>query len=66
MKNINRFSKLEKKYVLKVLENSFSTSKSNYYVSKLESEFAKKYNTKFAISFVMVPLQCIQLCMLLE
>tara|TARA_B100001250_G_scaffold57883_1_gene44915 strand:+ start:3505 stop:4656 length:1152 start_codon:yes stop_codon:yes gene_type:complete len=51
MKNINRFSKLEKKYVLKVLENSFSTSKSNYYVSKLENEFAKKYNTKFAISF---------------
>tara|TARA_B100001057_G_scaffold446114_1_gene484368 strand:+ start:184 stop:1335 length:1152 start_codon:yes stop_codon:yes gene_type:complete len=51
MSKIKRFSKIEKKYVLEVLKNNFSTSKSNYFVSKLEKEFAKKYNSKFAISF---------------
>ena len=51
MTKIERFSDLEKKYVLKVLENNFATSKSNYFVSKLEKEFAKKYKSKFAISF---------------
>ncbi len=51
MTKIERFSDLEKKYVLKVLESNFSTSKSNIFVSKLEKEFAKKYNSKFAISF---------------
>ncbi len=51
MNKIERFSKLERKYALKVLENSFATSKSNFFVSRLEEEFAKKYNSKYAISF---------------
>ncbi len=51
MKKIKRFTNIEKKYVMQVLNNSFNTSKSNYFVSKLEKEFAKKYNSKFAISF---------------
>ena len=51
MSKIERISNLEKKYVLEVLKKNFSTSKSNYFVSKLEKEFAKKYNSKYAISF---------------
>lgn len=49
---MNRFTKLEKKYVLDVLANEFNTSKNSIYNNKLESEFAQLFNTNFAIGHV--------------
>ena len=46
---MERISALEKKYVLEALENEFETSKNSIFNTKLEQEFAKKFNSKYAI-----------------
>ena len=46
---MKRFSELEKKYVLDVIDNEFSTSKNSIYNNKLEATFANRFNSKFAI-----------------
>lgn len=46
---MERISKLEKKYVMDVLDNAFATSKNSIYNNKLEKEFAEKFNAKYAI-----------------
>lgn len=46
---MKRFSDLEKKYVLDVIENEFATSKNSIYNNKLEATFAERFNSKFAI-----------------
>lgn len=46
---MDRFSSIERSYVLQVLDNEFSTSKNSIFNNKLESEFAKKFNANFAI-----------------
>jgi len=46
---MKRFTDLEKKYVLDVIDNEFSTSKNSIYNSKLEKLFAEKFSAKYAI-----------------
>lgn len=46
---MERISTLEKKYVMDVLDNEFSTSMNSNYNNKLEASFAEKFNTKYAI-----------------
>lgn len=46
---MKRFSDLEKKYVIDVIDNEFATSKNSIYNNKLEATFAKRFNSKFAI-----------------
>lgn len=46
---MKRFTDLERKYVLDVLDNEFSTSKNSVYNNKLEKEFAEIFNSKYAI-----------------
>ncbi|MEK6627607.1 MAG: DegT/DnrJ/EryC1/StrS family aminotransferase [Bdellovibrionota bacterium] len=46
---MDRFSDLENKYVLDVLNNSFNNSLNNVYNSKLEKAFAQKFKSNFAI-----------------
>lgn len=50
-KKISRISSLEKKYINEVLNNSFRSSKNSLMTKKFENEFAKIYNSKYAISF---------------
>ena len=53
MKNQNsRLFGNELKYVKQVLESEFRTSKGAAMMSKLEEEFSKKFNSKYAISFI--------------
>ena len=47
-----RIGELEKKYVLEVLETQFKASKGADNMTRLEEEFAEKFNTKYAISHV--------------
>ena len=47
-----RIGELEKKYVLEVLDTQFKSSKGADMMTKLEEEFADKFNTKYAISHV--------------
>lgn len=49
---MKRISDLEKKYVLEVLDTGFRSSKSSIMMQRLENEFAKKINKKYAISFI--------------
>ena len=49
---MNRFTELEKNYVLDVLSNEFNTSKNSIYNNKLESEFAQLFKANFAIGHV--------------
>lgn len=49
---INRISNLEREYVEDVLSQNFRSSKSAKYMGLLEKEFAKKFNKKYAISFI--------------
>jgi len=49
---MNRFSDLEKNYIIDVLDNEFSTSKNSIYNNKLENTFADLFNRKFAIGHV--------------
>lgn len=46
---MKRFSDIERKYVLDVIDNEFATSKNSIYNNKLEAAFAKRFNAKFAI-----------------
>ena len=53
MKRLNKNSRVignELRYLKKVLKNNFRASKSTEFVQKLELKFAKKFNSKFAIS----------------
>ena len=47
---MKRFTDLEKKYVLDVIDNEFATSKNSIYNNKLEKQFAEMFDAKFAIS----------------
>ena len=49
---MERFSELEKKYVLEVLDNQFRTSKNNLFTARLETKFAEMFHREFAVSFV--------------
>lgn len=49
---MKRIDELEKKYVLDVLDSQFSTSSGARYMSKLESTFAFKMGSRFAIAHV--------------
>lgn len=46
---MERISDLEKQYVMEALENEFATSKNSIFNNKLESQFAKLFNSKYAI-----------------
>lgn len=46
---MKRFTELERKYVLDVLDNEFNTSRNSIYNSRLEKLFAEKFNAKYAI-----------------
>ena len=47
---MKRFTDLEKKYVLDVIDNEFATSKNSIYNNKLEKQFAEMFDAKFAAS----------------
>lgn len=49
---MKRISDLERKYVEEVLDNSFTSAKNYSFVTRLEKEFAEKFNTKYAIAMV--------------
>lgn len=46
---MKRFSDLEKKYVLEVIDNEFATSKNSIFNNKLEKAFAEKFHMNYAI-----------------
>lgn len=46
---MNRITELEKQYVIDALNNEFETSKNSMYNNKLESSFADRFNSKYAI-----------------
>jgi len=49
---MERFSQLEKKYILEAIENEFNTSKNSTFNNRLEKLFAEIHNVKYAISHV--------------
>jgi perosamine synthetase len=49
---MKRISELEKQYVLEVLESEFRSSKFVNMTQKFEEEFAKFFDSKYAISFI--------------
>jgi perosamine synthetase len=49
---MDRISSLERKYVNEVLDSQFRTSFGSRMTKKLEEEFAKQFDSKFAISFI--------------
>ncbi len=49
---MNRFSELEKKYVIEALDNEFNTSKNGIFNSRLEKKFSEIFNVKYAIGHV--------------
>ena len=51
-KLIKRLAGNEEKYVKEVLSEEFRTSSGATMMKRLESEFAKKFNSKYAISFI--------------
>ncbi len=50
--SINRISEKEREYVNEVLNNYFRSSKGAAFMSRLESAFAQKFGSRFAVSFV--------------
>lgn len=46
---MDRMSEPEKKYVMEVLDNEFATSKNSAFNNKLETAFAEKFHSKYAI-----------------
>lgn len=46
---MKRFSDLEKKYVLEVIDNEFATSKNSIFNNKLEKAFAETFHMNYAI-----------------
>ena len=49
---MERFSDLERKYVLEVLDNEFRASRNSVFTARLETKFAETFHREFAISFV--------------
>jgi perosamine synthetase len=49
---MKRFSELERKYVLEVLDNEFRASRNNVFTARLETKFAETFHREFAVSFV--------------
>jgi perosamine synthetase len=49
---MKRFSNLERKYVLEVLDNEFNTSLNSVFNNRLEASFTEKYGTGFAIGHI--------------
>jgi len=49
---MKRISELERKYILEVLNNEFSTSKNSILNNRLEKEFAQLFNCRYAIGHV--------------
>jgi perosamine synthetase len=49
---MKRISKLERKYVLEVLNNEFNTSLNSVFNNRLENNFAKKLNATYAIGHI--------------
>ena len=60
MKKIDRISDLERQYVNEVLDGGFASAKNYSFVTRLEKEFAEKFNSKYAIAMVngTVTLHC--------
>ena len=52
MKKVERISELERKYISQVLDGQFKSAKNYGMVTKLEAEFAKKFNSRYAIAMV--------------
>lgn len=52
MKKIDRISDLERKYVSEVLDNGFKSTKNYSFVTRLEKEFAERFDSKYAIAMV--------------
>lgn len=52
MKKIERVGELERKYVMEVLDGQFGSQSSYKMVTRLEEEFAKKIQRKYAIAMV--------------
>ncbi len=46
---MSRFSELEKKYVIEVLDSEFETSKNSVFNNKLETKFAEVFHSQYAI-----------------
>ncbi len=46
---MERISEVEKKYVMEALDNGFETSKNSFFNTRLETEFAKRFNSRYAI-----------------
>lgn len=46
---MDRITDLEKRYVLEALNNEFETSKNSIFNTKLETSFAEKFHSKYAI-----------------
>lgn len=46
---MDRISDLEKKYVMEALDNGFETSKNSIFNSRLETSFAERFHSKYAI-----------------
>lgn len=49
---MRRISDLERKYVLEALDNEFNTSQNSVFNSRLEKQFAERFNVKYAIGHV--------------
>ena len=49
---MERISDLERQYVNEVLDNGFSSSKNYTFVTRLEKEFAERFDSKYAIAMV--------------
>ena len=49
---MDRIGELERKYVNEVLDNAFASDKNYSFVTRLEKEFAEKFNAKYAIAMV--------------
>lgn len=49
---MNRFSDVEKKYVLEALENEFNTSQNSVFNNRLEEKFRKLFQVAYAIGHV--------------
>jgi perosamine synthetase len=49
---MERFTDLEKQYVIEVIENEFNTSQNSIFNNRLEKEFSEIFNQKFAIGHV--------------
>ena len=60
MKKIDRITDLERQYVKEVLDGGFASAKNYSFVTRLEKEFAEKFNSKYAIAMVngTVTLHC--------